>query len=328
MMPRTWPRSTASTTGRRGALRASRSVAVLTVALAGGALGWLPAGAQAPPPVLDVVEDVDFDRPEAWAMQYFGSVSTLSPLGPARSREPWSIDAALEVTQVPHLSAAERTVGFNGLKEEDLNRLPVLVRPRVTVGLPAKLALEIGYVPPVRVDGVEPNLFSVALERSLVEGERFSLGARVFGQSGDVEGDLTCSEEDAAIPPGAPGNEFGCEAASRDQSSLDHVGLHLGAGYELRGARGSTLLFGAGVVRHDLEFQVDAFTFGLHDRTLLRADGTTWAVNAGISIPAAERTQVALELWWSPLEVVRPPRTSAENDDLLHLRAVLRYRVR
>jgi hypothetical protein len=308
--------------------RSRGAPAALALALLHAAPGWLDAPARAQTPVLDVVEDVAFERPEAWAMRYFGSIATLAPLGAARSREPWSIDAALEVAQIPQLGAAERTVGFNGLKEEDLNRLPVMVRPRLVLGLPARLALEVGYVPPLRVDGVEPNLVSLALERSLYERERFTLGARVFGQAGGVEGDLTCSERDAAFPPGSPGNEFGCEAASRDESSLEHLGFHLGAGWDLRRAGGSTLLFGASVVRHDLEFQVDAFTFGLHDRTLLRTEGTTYALDAGIAIPAAARAEVAIALHWSPLDVVRPPRTSAENDDLLHQRALLRYRVR
>ncbi|HVR30218.1 MAG TPA: hypothetical protein VMS86_11880 [Thermoanaerobaculia bacterium] len=311
--------------GARRSARLARRALALGLALAGAAEH--SADAQQAP-VLEVVEDVDFDRPEAWAMKYFGSISMLTPLAPARPRPPGTVELALEVSQVPHLSTAERTVGFNGLKEEDLNRLPVLVRPRVTVALPRRLAIEVGYVPPVRVDGVEPNLFSLALERALYAGERWSVAGRVHGQLGEVEGDLTCSKEDASFPPGSPDNAFGCEAPSRDVSTLDHVGLHLGAGYELPAARGSTLLFGVGVVRHDLEFQVDALTFGLHDRTLLRADGTTYALNAGISIPASERTLLAFEVLWSALDVVRPPRTAAENDDLLHLRAILRYRVR
>jgi hypothetical protein len=293
-----------------------------------GAAGPPVARAQDDPVIVDFVEDVDFDRPEAWAMKYFGSVSQLTPLEPPRARDPWSVDLALEVTQVPHLSAADRTVGFNGVKEEDLNRLPVFVRPRVTLGLPHRFAVELGYVPPLRVDGVEPNLLSLAIERELHAGERWSLGARLHGQRGEVEGDLTCSDQDASFEPGTPENRFGCLAASDDRSTLDHLGLHLGAGYQLGGARGSTLLFGAGVLHHDLEFEVDALTYDIHDRTRLRADGTTWALDAGISVEAAERAEVGVEVLWSPLEVVRPPRETAENDDLLHVKALLRYRVR
>jgi hypothetical protein len=179
----------------------------------------------------------------------------------------------------------------------------------------------------VRVDGVEPDLLSIAFEHELWAAARWSLGARLYGQTGDVEGDLTCSAQDASFPPGSDENRFGCRAPSDDEATLDHVGLHLGAGYRLEGARGSTLLFGAAVTRHDLEFATDAFTYDVHDLTRLRSEGNTWALDAGISIPAAERAQVGLEVLWSPLEVVRPPSISAENDDLLHVKAVLRYRV-
>ncbi len=47
-----------------------------------------------------------------------------------------------------------------------------------------------------------------------------------------------------------------------------------------------------------------------------------------MAIPLAERTQLGFEVLWSPLDVVRPPKTTAQNDELLHLKALLRYRVR
>jgi hypothetical protein len=308
-------------------MRGSSTVLVVGLAVLGSA-GTPPARAQGDLPVVDFVEDIDFDRPEAWAMQYFGSVAMMTPIGPPRAIEPGSVAFAIEVTQVPQLSAAERTVGSNGINEQDLNRLPVFVRPRVTVGLPHRFAVEIGYVPPLRVDGVEPNLLSLAIARELHAGERWSLGARLHGQIGEVEGDLTCQDDDASFEPGTPGNLQGCLAASDDTTTLDHLGLHLGAGYQLGGARGSTLLFGAGVIHHDLEFEADAFTYDIHDRTRLRADGTTWAVDAGISVPASQRADLGVEVLWSPLEVIRPPRTTTENDDLIHVKALLRYRVR
>jgi hypothetical protein len=219
-------------------------------------------------------------------------------------------------------------VGFNGVKEEDLNRVPVLVRPRVTLGLPHRLSLELGWVPPLRIDGIEPGLLSLAVERELYGGPRWAVAGRIFGQIGEVKGDLTCSEADASFPPGSADNLFGCLAPSRERSSFDHVGAHLGAGYRLRRDGGPTLLFGGAFTRHSLDFQVDALTYDIHDRTRLTADGTTWALDAGISIPAASRMEVDVVALWSPLEVVRPPRASPENDDLLHVKALVRYRVR
>jgi hypothetical protein len=229
---------------------------------------------------------------------------------------------------VPHLSTHQRTVGFGGLKPEDLNRLPVLVRPRITIGLPHRFSIEAGWVPPVEIDGIEPNIFSLALEHVFYVGGSWSLAGRLYGQVGGAEGDLTCSEEDASHPPASPENLFGCRAPSNDEATFDHAAFHLGAGYQVKGSGGPTLLFGGSVIRHDLEFQVDALTFGVRDRSLLLAEGTTWTLDTGLSIPAGDRTQIGIEVLWSPLEVVRPPNTTAENDDLWHLKGVLRYRVR
>jgi hypothetical protein len=260
-------------------------------------------------------------------MQYFGSVSMLTPLGAPVVREPGSVDLALEVTQVPHLSADERRVGFDGAKEEDLNRLPVLVRPRIAVGLPHRFAIELGYVPPIEVDGIEPNFFSLAFDHVFYVGPHWSFGGRLHGQLGEVKGDLTCSEEDASFPIGSPDNLYGCRAPSNDEATLDHVGLRLGWGYQVRDSRGPTFTFGAGGLYHDLEFQVDAFTYSVHDRSLLLADGYTYALDVGMAIPLAERANFAFEVLWSPLDVVRPPKTEAQTDELLHVKALVRYRV-
>ena len=78
--------------------------------------------------VLDIVDPLDFDEPEAWALKYFTAVSLLTSLGGVEVREPWSIEVGLELTSVPHLDREQRTVGFGGFKEEDLNRSPVSAR--------------------------------------------------------------------------------------------------------------------------------------------------------------------------------------------------------
>jgi len=170
--------------------------------------------------VLDDVEELDWDRPEAWAMKFFNSVSLLTGLGPPTNREPWSFEIGLELDTIPHLDEDQRRVGFGGAKVEDLNRLPVFGRPRLTIGLPAKLSLDVAWVPPVELRGVKSNLFSLALERPVFSTGPWTLGVRVYGQLGTVKGDLTCSEEDASSPPGSPGNIWGCEAPSEDELKL------------------------------------------------------------------------------------------------------------
>ena len=298
---------------------------VASLALVVGATSG--AHAQNQVPVIDETEHLDFDRPQSWAMQYFSSVTMLTPLGAPVVREAGSVDLALEVAQVPHLSPDERRVGFDGAKEEDLNRLPVVVRPRIAIGLPHRFAVELGYVPPIEVDGIEPQIVSLAFDRVFYVGRHWSFGGRLHGQLGEVKGDLTCSEEDASFPLASPENPFGCRAPSNDTATLDHVGLRLGWGYQVRDSGGPTFTFGAGGLHHDLEFQVDAFTFGVHDRSLLLADGNTYALDAGMAIPLAERANFAFEVLWSPLDVVRPPKTTAQTDELLHVKALVRYRV-
>ncbi|MEE8278611.1 MAG: hypothetical protein V3R89_07825, partial [Thermoanaerobaculia bacterium] len=63
--------------------------------------------------VLDITEDLDFDRPESWAMKYFTSVTLFTGMGVPRRMEPGSVEVGLEAGWVPTLSDRERTVGFN-----------------------------------------------------------------------------------------------------------------------------------------------------------------------------------------------------------------------
>ncbi len=270
-------------------------------------------------------EEIAFHRPEAWAMQYFAAATTFTPLAAPAWREPWSVDLAVEAGWLPSLSEDQQRVGFNGTKEEDLDKLPAVGRPRLAVGLPAGFAAELGWVPPLEVNGVTANLVALAVERPLAVRETWSLGLRAWGQVGDVESDFTCPEEAASQAPGSDGNPYGCEAPSHDTATLDLAGLAVTGGVRL--GRGQ-LHWGAGATYNDLEFQVDAVTYGYHDRALLLTDGwTAWAaVGAGWLV--GERLWLGGEVFYSPLEVVRPPSTASENDALLNARVLLRYHAR
>ena len=296
-------------------IRTAPSSVALALVLAVGT----PAAAR----VSDRVADLDWDRPEAWAMKYFNSVSRLTGLGPPTVREPWSVELGLELGSIPHLSEDQRRIGFGGVKVEDINRLPAFARPRVTVGLPAKLSLDLAWVPPVELEGVTSNLVSVGLERPFFRSGALVLGARLSGQVGTVEGDFTCSEDEAAFPPGSPQNIWGCESPSEDELSLNHVSLAVTGGVAVKR---TTFHWGLAATWMDMEFQVDAVTYGIIDRSLLLADGWTWSVNGGASWQLTPRISLAGELFYSPLSVTRPPSDDSENDALLNLRTLLRYR--
>jgi len=288
------------------------------------ALGFVLASAG--PALGQGAQEVDFDSTEAWALKYFASVSTFTPGHAPRLLEPWTVDLALELEWVPYLSEEERRVGFGGTKVEDLNKLPVLARPRVLVGLPAGFAAELSWVPPVEVSGVEANLLAAAVERPLLDTPTWSLGLRAYGQLGEVKGDFTCPSEAAAHPPGSDGNPYGCEAPSKDTSTLDYWGVAVTSGRRV-GANGE-LHFALGASSNDLEFQVDAITYGFHDRTHLLTDGWTYWLAAGAGWALSDKVWLGGELFYSPLEVVRPPDTRSQNDALFNVRAALRYRLR
>lgn len=305
----------------------------LLVCIAGAAFLLGAAAVAVAQPILEGTENIDFDRPEAWAMKRSASLALFTALAPPRDRHAGAVELALEVGWNPSLSEEERRVGFNGTKVEDLNRLSVVPRPRVTVGLGRNWSLDAAYIPPVEVEGITPNVVSLALERPLWRVDNWVFGVRGYGQVGKIEGDITCTDAEAGIPPGEPGNEFGCEEPSNDETSLNYVGLGLTGGYRVPGTRDSAVHFGVFANYMDLEFQVDALTYGVRDQTTLVTDGWTYSLSTGFSSALGRPMRMALEAFYSPLAVTRPVRDDddgtvrfeSRNDALFNLRAMISY---
>ncbi len=281
--------------------------------------------------VFDPIEDLEFDAPEAWAMNYFASATLPAGRALDSDLERGGIDVGFEILHLPHLNQEQRTVGFGGFKEEDFNRSPAAARMFGRFGLGGGWRLEVGWAPPVEVDGVEADLWSVAVEKDLWRGARMGLGTRIHGQTGTIAGDLTCKAGEELSPAGSPGNLFACEAPSRDEMQLNSVGVELVASHELgRNGAGPALHGGISWNRLDTEFQVDALTFGIRDRSLLRSDGETLTVRAGASWRFS-RSQLVTQVLWAPLQVRRlegPSLGPAQSDDLVHVRLSWTRRLR
>jgi hypothetical protein len=276
----------------------------------------------------NAAEQLDSDRPEAWAMNYFTSISLLAGLAPPANRGFGSVEIGAEVDWIPQLGKSERRVGFNGAKEEDLNKAPIFARPRLTLGLPWNIGLTVSYVPPIRVFGVEPHLFAAALERPFYEHRPWTFGARLYGQLGQVEGAFTCPGDVASAPPGSSENPFGCERKSSDTATQRYGGLELSGSYRIDAVGGVTPYLAVSGNFLDTKFQVKTRTFGARDRTRLVAGTWTFAVSSGVVYPLSERWSLSLGLFYSPLWVKRPPATESENDALFNARALLTYRWR
>lgn len=292
----------------------------LTTILSGG------LSAQVDPILLDGVENLNFDRPESWAMKYFTSVSLFSGLGTPRRTQPGSIELAFEGGSVPNLGAEKRRVGFVGSKVEDLNRTNLFGRFRATFGLPRDISITIGITPPLEVNGVTPRILNVALARPLIDNRRWRLGLTLHGQLGSLEGDLTCpaavaSSTDPRVNPEA------CLRPSNDRSTQNYIGLEVSATPKIWGDRWEPYVALSSNYM-DLEFQVRARYSIFDDRARLVTDGVTHALTAGLNYRLSDVLELRSAIFYTPLDVVRDPLRGTQNDALVNGRVLIAYSLR
>lgn len=273
-------------------------------------------------PVTGGSETLASDRPEAWAMNYLTATTFLTAFGEVPALPAWRWGVAAELGHIPRLTDAQRRVGFDGTKLEDLNKSPVFGRLRFTLGLPHDWVTEIAYTPPVEIAGARTrDLFALAIGRRLIERGAWTLSARAFGQAGSVRGDITCPAELADVTDPAR-NPYGCRAASNDRLTMNYYGADLTAGWN---AGAWHLHAGVGAVRTELAVQVDALTDGVRDRTRLLARDVLPYFALGARRDFNAHWSVAAEVMHVPLEVRRAPGFARESDPLTSLRLQLRY---
>ena len=300
------------------------SAPALLLLLVAGATGAVAQG------VIDEREQLDEGRPEAWAMRWFSAALTPTAFGVPDASEPGRLELALEAAWIPQLSEEQRTIGFDGTKVEDLNRSPVAGGPRVWYALPAGWTVDATWMPPIEVDGATANLVGVGAARPLWEGEGLRLGFRLSAFAGDLKGDFTCSEDEAAAGPDPEANPYACEAASNDELDLAVFALELAAARRFeRWPEAEAWV--AAIVRHvDATFQVDARYAGLIDHTRLDYDGLDWGVAAGLGWRAGEQWRWVAEVDWTPLDVDVEPvgRGHDVYDPMINVRLGIGYRLR
>jgi hypothetical protein len=266
-------------------------------------------------------EHLASDRPEAWAMNYFAASTLMTGFGatPALAAGRWSVDAI--AGHIPRLGAAQQRIGFNGVKVEDLNKSPVFGRLRVMLGLPGDWVVELGYTPPLTINGAQPrDLVALAIGRRVFERDRFSLSLRAFGQHGHVRGDITCPARLAGVNDLLQ-NPYGCQAPSGDRIALNDYGIEATAAWTSGPWHAHA---GLGGVRTELAVQVDALTFDVRDRSRLVSRGVLPFATIGGSRDVASRWNVAVELLHVPLRVRRAIDSPTERDSLTSVRLQLR----
>jgi hypothetical protein len=278
-------------------------------------LAW-PAGARAQAVVRDV-ERLAADRPEAWAMNYVTVPTIATGFGatPDLRAGQWRADA--DLGHIPRLEARQQRVGFGGEKAEDLNKSPVFARLRGSLGLGAGWVAELGWTPPLRIDGSRTrDLFVVALGRRVLQRDAWSASARAFGQHGAAEGDITCPAQ-VAGPFDPERNPFGCIEASRDRIALNHYGFDATLAVAHGGWTWHATL---GAVRNEPAVQVDARVFTVRDRSYLIARAVLPYLALGAKRALGERWEFGIELLHVPLQVRRPEPDREESDPFTALR--------
>jgi hypothetical protein len=281
------------------------------------------------------VEDVDFDRPESWAMKYFNSTTLFTGLEMPGQTRPRDIRIGIELASIPSLSEEQQIVGYSGTKPEDLNKAPMFVRPRVTFGLPQNFSLTIGGVPPVKAFGVTPRLLTIALGRSLLVGDGWNAGARMSVQLGSAKGAFTCPKDVLGFAPLSPQNPYGCRAESEDVAHLRYIGGEVSL-WRTFTQHDLTPYASFALTHMDNVFNVNAHTrgalFEFHDQSELRATGNVFTVGGGLGFPLGDRIGVTVGASYTPLGVMRELgktlSTAVSNEGLFNVKALFTYRVK
>jgi hypothetical protein len=274
------------------------------------------------------VEHLSFDRPEAWALEYFTSVTFLTGVETAIGERAGSIAIGLETGWVPRLSTEQQRVGFSGTAAQDLNKAPLLLRPRVRIGLPGRLAVIVSGTPPIKAFGITPRLLAAGVEWSMIDRPDWRVAWRVHGQTGTVTGAFTCPAGVVAFAPGSAANPTGCQAESSDEVTLRYGSAEVDVSRRFRRLAGLTPHVAVALNDIDSHFQVNALAFGKLDRSELATRGVTTSVTAGAAFPVSSRVSLAADLFYTPLMVRREAGGPRTNDGLFNVRGFLTYRVR
>jgi len=273
-------------------------------------------------------EVLDFDRPEAWAMKYFAAVSLMQGNGPPLGLEKGQWALGFEIGDIPHLSAEERTVGFNGTKEEDLNKASVLARPLIHFGLTSRLSLTATYLPPIEVfDGLKTHMAGLSANYDLLRGERWIWTVRLLGQWTEAKGDFTAPAEIVGDPDPEK-NPFEAIAPSQDVHTGWSGTVDTSLYYRLPTTRAAYAYVNASYTYGDFEFlvYVPQADNNAHTRSLF-SDGYIWAFSGGIDVALSEKISMRLAVLHAPLDVRRPTDYDVENDSLTSFRLMLNYRL-
>lgn len=242
---------------------------------------------------------------EARLLAFYAAPLAFAPATAPAALPAGTVRVDAEVGPVPVPDPALRRTSICYQSTTQSTRLaPVFARPRVTVALPAGLALEASYLPPLTVGDATPSLLSLAVARTQPlpgSAERALLSLRLHGTAGTVRGPITCARDQLQLAD----EEAPCYGtrASRDTFHPDMAGAE--AAVAVRTLRDRVALYGGGGVTWlRPRFQV-GFTdvAGVADATRVSVDLTRGTLFGGLTAHVARSIDVSAQLYSVPADV-------------------------
>jgi hypothetical protein len=253
---------------------------------------------------------------EARLLAFYSAPVAFSPAAAPGRRPPGALSVAFEVAPVPVPPSGLEQTSYCYAGAVQRSRLaPALPRPRVTVALPAGLALEGSYLPPVTVADATPNLASLALSATRVvrggaadsaaAGSRRGAAVvtamlRAQGTFGSVKGPITCPR--SGLQRTDPvGRCYGTEP-SHDTFHPDMAGLE-GALAAHRGGGRLGVYAGGGVTWLEPRFQVGFRDGnGALDQTRIRVSLTRATVFGGATYRLGRAVDLSAQVYSVPVD--------------------------
>jgi hypothetical protein len=239
--------------------------------------------------------------------ELFGHFSVPLAFSPARA--PWlyrpgTILVGLEGTYLPDASdrIATATTCQPGKGPENVNLLAAFPRPRIGFELGDGVLLEASWVPPVRINGVRPNLWSFALSRTVPitqHGTMFM--GRAHATIGHINAPFTCSAKDVK-DPASPICLDG--EVSNDRYSPNIFGVELAIGWALNQGRIRPYLGSGYNILHPRFLVHFTRSDGTLDNTKIEVNLSRWILFGGLTWAPAPGFSLSSEAYTAPSDQI------------------------
>ncbi|HXG43655.1 MAG TPA: hypothetical protein VNJ71_02740 [Gemmatimonadales bacterium] len=245
----------------------------------------------------------DEDSNEARLFAHFSAPLAFSP-----AQSPWiyragSVQLGLEGTYLPDAGddIATPTTCRPNKGPENVNLLFGFPRPRVGYSLPNGILLEASWIPPVRLNGVKPNLFAFGVSRTVLLTPGTLFMGRGHAVIGNIKAPFVCPEEALVNDPA---RECNGAAPSEDTYKPNIFGVELSLAWPRSGGRFRPYLGGGYNILHP-RFQVHfRDRTGFLDNQKVEVNLSRWAVFGGVTLSPSRLWSFTGEAYATPADLI------------------------